>query len=598
MRALLVVILGIFLAVTTYVGLERLGRRALVPMFARAVAWAALGLLLVNVSCPRPAAERRPLVLLDASLSMSSGGQAWEVTRAAAESLGEVRFIGDERPGVDSTPSRGRSRVAPAIAAALALDRPVVIVTDGEVEDAAEIPAGARRELRIVAHPRVPVADLAIVEVNGPDRLTAGDSIRVTAIVRAFGAAITRDTIGIELVSDDARGTVLASRVVRLRNGEGDVVLRAGSAGLLPGEHLLRVRLRGPADAEPRTDERLLHLRIAATPGVVLVASPADWDSRFLFHAVRDVSALPTRGYVQLGDRWLGMGDLKPVSEEVVRRAIRGADLLILRGRAVARASEGRARGTWLWPSGPDAEPGDWYLAPTPVSPLSAAFAGLPVDSFPPGVQLTSVQPPADAWVALMAQAGRRGAPRPAMLGREQGRRREVTTAVDGLWRWGFRGGTAEQGYRSLVAATVSWLLGSPDSARGLAAPVRNVTASGLPMVFEWFGGGTPRPLGITWTAASATRTDTLRFDGAGRAMAWVPDGTWRYRLEDGTSGIVGIERWSAEFLPRPVTLATQDGQRERPILRSAARDWWWLFALGVAALCVEWWYRRRLGLR
>ncbi len=599
MRVLLTLVLASLLAIGTYLGLERLGRRALVPMLARAVAWAALGLLLVNVSCPRPPVPQRPLVLLDASLSMGAAGTDWNATRAAAESLGEVRFIGDERTGADSTPDRGRSRLAPAIASALALDRPIVVVTDGEVDDASEIPPDARRELTIVSRPRSEARDLAIVEITGPDRLTAGDSVRVEAIVRRTGVAAAGDTVTVDLVSDDARRTVLASRSARLVNGEGRVVLRSPSTQLTPGEHVLAVRLRHGGDAEPRTDERLLHLDVAETPGVVLIASPADWDARFLYRTVRDVSALPVRGYVQLGDRWWSMHDLKPASDDVVRRAIRGADLLILKGRAVERAGESRARGTWLWPGGGGGgEVGDWYLAPTPVSPLSPAFAGLPVDSFPPAVQLTPIQPPQGGWVALMAQAGRRGAPRPAMTGQETGRRRQVTTAVEGLWRWSFRGASAEQGYRALVATTVSWLLGSPDSARGLARPLRRVAENGRPIVFEWSGGSVARPVGITWSSGTTTRTDSLRFDGEGRALAWLAPGTWRYRLEEGAGGLVAVEQWSGEFLPRPVTLTAQQGIRTPPASRTAARDWWWLFAIGVAALCVEWWYRRKLGLR
>ncbi len=597
MRVLLALVLASLLAIGTYLGLERLGRRTVVPMLARAVAWAALGLLLVNVSCPRPPLPQRPLVLLDASLSMGAGGTDWRATRAAAESLGEVRFIGDERPGTDSTPDRGRSRLAPGITSALALDRPIIVVTDGEIDDAGEVPADARRELTVISRPRSSAPDLAIVEVTGPDRLTAGDSIRVEATVRRLGEASGMDTVIVELVSDDARRSVLAARTARLVNGEGGVVLRTASTTLGAGEHILTVRLRHGGDAEPRTDERLLHVDVAETPGVVLVASPADWDARVLVRTVRDVSALPVRGYVQLGDRWWSMHDLKPATDDAVRRAIRGADLLILKGRAVERAGEGRARGTWLWPGG-GGESGDWYLAPTPVSPLSPAFAGLPVDSFPPAVQLTPIQPPQGGWVALMAQAGRRGAPRPAMTGQESGRRRQVTTAVEGLWRWSYRGASAEQGYRALVATTVSWLLGSPDSARGLARPLRRVAENGRPMVFEWSGGGAPRTLGITWASGAGTLTDSLRFDGAGRAIAWLAPGTWRYRLEEGAGGLVAVESWSEEFLPRPVVLAAQEGVRTPPASRTAARDWWWLFAIGVAALCVEWWYRRKLGLR
>jgi hypothetical protein len=141
-------------------------------------------------------------------------------------------------------------------------------------------------------------------------------------------------------------------------------VLRAASAGIGAGEHLLSVKVVDN-DAEPRTDERLVHLSVVATPGVVFVANPVDWDARFLFRTIREVAALPARVYVRIGESWRTMTDLKPVSEDVMRQAIRGADLVVLKGRAVDRAGDLRGRGAWLWPGGGGdaaAQDGDWYL--------------------------------------------------------------------------------------------------------------------------------------------------------------------------------------------------------------------------------------------
>lgn len=83
-RALAVLALAGGLAAFTYLRLERVGRRGWVAMVCRAIAWAALGLLLLNVSCPVPAAPRRPLVLLDASLSLSAPGARWAEARDSA----------------------------------------------------------------------------------------------------------------------------------------------------------------------------------------------------------------------------------------------------------------------------------------------------------------------------------------------------------------------------------------------------------------------------------------------------------------------------------------------------------------------------------
>ena len=91
---------------------------------------------------------------------------------------------------------------------------------------------------------------------------------------------------------------------------------------------------------------------------------------------------------------------------------------------------------------------------------------------------------------------------------------------------------------------------------------------------------------------------DTLRFDGAGRAQAWLAPGEYRYRLQGGGSGTAAVERYSDELLPRPVSLVAREARVSRPAGRTAARDWLWLFGLCVLALAGEWYARRRLGLR
>ena len=124
LRAILVALLALGVSAFTYLGLERIGRRAWVPLLCRAIAWTALGLLLINLSCPIPSAPLRPLVLLDASLSMGAAGGHWSEARDSAVRWGEVRPFGDERLTADTLPNRGRSLLAPALLAASASDRP------------------------------------------------------------------------------------------------------------------------------------------------------------------------------------------------------------------------------------------------------------------------------------------------------------------------------------------------------------------------------------------------------------------------------------------------------------------------------------------
>ena len=74
MAVILILLFAIGLAGGVYLGLERLGRRGLVPMALRTVAVVALGILVADFSCARPPASLRPVVILDASLSMAAAG--------------------------------------------------------------------------------------------------------------------------------------------------------------------------------------------------------------------------------------------------------------------------------------------------------------------------------------------------------------------------------------------------------------------------------------------------------------------------------------------------------------------------------------------
>ncbi|HEX6105340.1 MAG TPA: hypothetical protein VFZ26_07135 [Gemmatimonadales bacterium] len=601
LAAAVVVFLAAALAAVTYLRLERVGRRGWIPMVCRAVAWAAIGLLLLNVGCPAPGETPRPLVLLDASLSLGAPGGRWAEARDSARDLGEVRAFGGERGtagATDSLPREGRSLLGPALTAAAASARPIIVVTDGEIEDAADLSPELLGRTAVRVFPRDTAPDLAITSVTGPSRATAGDTIRLDVEVEAVGRA-PPDTMRVEVLAGASR---VGSRPLRIRGRSGRATIALPSATLGAGDHLLRIRIADGDDAEPRTDLRLHLVTVAPTPGVVLLAAPADWDSRFLYRTLREVAQLPVRGFVRLeGDRWRTMADLRPVPEEQVRTAARRADLLIMKGAAPGITAGSSARGIWSWPSGESGGSpmaGDWYLAASEVSPVAGAFLGLPVDSFPPASRLLPLETSSGGWVGLTAQLGRRGAARPAMVGRDDGRVRRVVMGADGLWRWAFRGGSSEQSYRAWVAATASWLLGGADSARGVARVVQPVVASGRPLVFEWAGSGAARPVTVSWTGTEGPRTDTLRFDGGGRAQAWLEPGEYRYRLEGGGAGMVAVERYSDELLPRPVTLVTRDARVTRPVGRTAARDWLWLFGLAVAGLAGEWLARRRLGLR
>jgi hypothetical protein len=342
-------------------------------------------------------------------------------------------------------------------------------------------------------------------------------------------------------------------------------------------------------------------LSVTPTPGLVVVARPASWESKFFFGALRDVAQLPVRGYLSVeSGQWRRMGDMKPVPASEVDQAAQRADVLVTFGEAVDLLRTTRARGRWEWTAtsrSGSPVPGDWYLSAGGASPVAGAFLGLPLDSFPPASTLTTVTPSGRDWIGLSAQLNRRGAERPAIVGRDSAGRREVQVAIGGLWRWAFRGRTSEQAYRAWVGATTSWLLGSSDSATGRARPVDPVVQQGRPIVFERTRPDSA-PVVIDLRGQTGTARDTLRFDGAGRAELYLPPGRYDYRLERSGAGVVAVETYSDEFLPRPVALAAHTPVVVASSARSPFREKWWLFVLAVAALSAEWFARRRMGLR
>ena len=434
--------------------------------------------------------------------------------------------------------------------------------------------------------------------VDGPERVVAGDSAILRVRMRSFSDSAARD---LALVVHEGDREVARRSVSLPPRGSDEVTLTIPAAALRPGTHMLETVLEAH-DREPRDDARLFRIAVTPTPGVVLIANPPDWDSRFLYRALEEVARLPVRGYVQLKrDQWRSMRDLSTVTAGEVERAARGADLLVLKGDAAAFVRNARARGILVW-GGDTGQgrpvPGDWYVSVPVGSPLAGALTGLPIDSFPPLSQIAPSTPRDDQWVGFNAQEGRRGAARPVLLGSERGGRREIQVLGDGFYRWDFRGGASEQGYRSLFSAAVTWLLGGRDTVAGQAQPVRPVVSARRPVVFQWNGPGPAEPLPVAWDGPGGVREDTLRFDGAGRAEAWLPEGTYAYRLAGGGNGTVAVEQWSEEYLPHMVTVPAGPATLSPTSGGEPLRSRLWLFGLCVAAFCGEWVARRRLGLR
>ena len=573
----------------------------------RVIAVLALILLLWNPASSRllPAGDQ-PIVLLDASLSMS--GQPWRAALDSARRYAGARAVvwrfGTSVASFDTTPpTAGASHLGPALEAAAGRAGEVVVVTDGNVDDLAGIPPDLLRRPRVIVAPRAPFFDAYVAAIEGPRHVTRADTIRLRV---SYGVAGTRGSgLGARnasIVVRVAERRLMSQRVALPDSGtlSTDVAIPVSRIPS-PGWTALEVSLDGVKDAEPRDDARQFVIDVSLEPAAVLFASPPDWEARFLARTLGDVARVPVRVFVETeAGRWRDGATLAPVATADLTRAAANARLVIATGepgRARAFTTDSRSA-LLLWPT--TGQTGDWYVERPVSSPFTAALAGVAWDSLPPATAVTmQARDSGSATVALAARLARRGAPRPIVILEQRGGQRVATVTAAGLWRWAFRGGAAEEAYRSVVAALVDWLLG--EGGRGTkerVVPEALEVPNGLPTVWRWTSPDSARALAVTLRSQDTTRTDTLRFDQSGRAELLLRPGIYRYGLSGGSEqGVIAVETYSDEWLPRAPVLSAQTGEASERSSTVGLRDRWWLFVIALAALATEWALRRRQGL-
>ena len=576
----------------------------------RVVAVLALILLLWNPARSHllPSGDQ-PIVLLDASLSMS--GAPW---KAALDSARRGRTgggaliwrFGTRVDAFDTTPPRdGATRLGPALEAAAGRAGQVIVVTDGEIEDAASIPADLLRRPRVILQPSAATFDAYVANVDGTRHVTRSDTVRLKVSYGTGGKREGGSGKGTAtLVASVGERRLMTQAVVLPDSGVLETIITLpASRFTVPGWQVLEIRLNGVNDAEPRDDARLFAIEVSLEPAAVVFASPPDWEARFLARTLADVARIPVKVFVETEPgRWRDAATLAPVATGELSRVAANARLLAAVGDPQrARPFIGASRRARLsWPT--NGQGGDWYVERPQASPFSAALSGVLWDSLPPATAVVAAPPPdSGGTIALTARLARRGPARPIVRLDERDGGREATVTAAGLWRWAFRGGAAEEAYRSLIAALVDWLLGE----RGAGGRERVVLESpevpnGLPVVWRWSSVEDPRALAVTLRSGEATRIDTLRFDAAGRAELVLPPGVYRYAVSGGPpseQGVVAVETYSDEWLPRAPSLHAQPGEPTARIASTGLRDHWWLFAIAIAALATEWALRRRQGL-
>ena len=582
----------------------------------RATALGTLVLLLWNPAVSRvESGVATPLVLLDASLSMAGQGGGWRAALDTARALahgGVIWRFGDRVTAFDTLPpADGASRLGPALAAAAARGGPVVVVTDGAITDAADLPPDLARGPRIVVVPRGPFFDAFVASVDGPRHVSAGDTIRLSV---SYGTAGPKEAgrgkrEGTLIVNLSGR-RIASHRVVLPDSGVVSTDISLPASLFAPGASALEVRLEGASDSEPRDDARTFVLDVSPQPSVVLLAAPPDWETRFLARTLTDVARVPLRAFVAAepggSTPWRDGATLAAVAAPEVARAVAAARLVIEAGEpaTLARFVPPHKGAVLLWPAARRQEGGgDWYVQPPGPSPLAAALAGAAWDSLPPVTGLVELAPDSAAVVVLTARLGRRGAPRPLVVLSERDGRRRAVVAGAGLYRWAFRGGASAEAYRAPMAGLVDWLLAEGAGSRERFVPVTYEVPNGLPLVWRWTGAGAPQDAALSLWEGGRERRDTLRFDAGGRAELRLAPGVYRYAAAappsagGGERGLVAVEMYSDEWRPAGPALAPQAGLPAVRVVSGGLRDRWWLFVLAVVALTAEWAWRRRQGL-
>jgi hypothetical protein len=600
----LILALGIVAAgaVYVYVWRERLGARGLALAALRTLALASLLALLGNVTREVTTKRGPATVLLDASLSLQAAGGRWhaalDTARALGAGHGTVLRFGDRVAALDTTPpTAGQSLVGPALRIAAARGGPVFLVTDGELGDLGTLPTELAQVADVVVLPRDTLPDAALTDVGVPRAATEHDSVTIAVTVATWGAL--EDSVGVLEVSTGTRR--LARRSVTLPPAPGtarrSVTLPPGA--LPAGTHVLDIRLSAAGDREPRDDLRQRIITVTALPTVVLLARPPDWESRFLARELPHVVRSAVRAYAEItAGRWMDMETAGAVSEEQVRAVARQAALVITRG------PEGFTRGApvaWRWPSDANeggGATGEWYVTGPGATPLAGRLGAIEWDSLPPLAAVSPTTGSAPQWVVLVARLGRHGPARPVVVARDSARARTLVTRGAGVWRWALRGGAALEAYRALLAAGTDWLLGSATVRGHGRLSASEVVARGLPVVFQWQGDSVPPTVDLELTGPDSTRRLTLALDASGAAETRLEPGIYRWRAPSlgGAAGLVVVEPYSDELHPGPVTAF---GPGLAPVRRAAVsvRALWWMFALVIGALVIEWGWRMRRGL-
>lgn len=608
----------------------------------RALAVVLVAALLVGAPGGR-AAPLAPLIAVDMSASWrraageeSTAVRSWrarlaDTLNAIAPSDAPLVLVGDSLREssigelASRTPQDQASRVRPAVDRAASLGRSLLLVTDGEADDAeslAESPPGSR----VLVWSRSDKRDVAIADLALPPSATGGDTVTVSATLAAGGVATPDGTL--QVVLD---GTAVSSVPIPALAPFASTRLTARLA--LPRgttTSIVQAIAQVASDVESRNDTLAAAIEVGDRPSAVFISTMPDLDVREALTVLRGSLDVPTRAYLRVAPGvWRVEGTLAPVTEAEVRTRATAAGLLILHGDTAwlsgtsarnaepnttstaasgSRVTRAPAASRALWTPAPPtaiAKAGDvtrtpeWYASSAPMSPLVAALATLPFDSLPP---ITLAGPAGGAMPALTAQLGKRGAAVPAVALREDRGGRTVAISGSGYAGWSLRGGRSRDAFTALWGAIFDWLAagrGDVRAARPSAAAVR----AGEPITWRRGGADTAVAVRLARRAQrgddTASATQTLHFGASRFETTSAPLAPGVYDVTAAGGASVLVVNASREWVPRVATLsagASAKGTAGRDAPRLA--DMSWPFVLALLLLCAEWLGRRAIGQR
>lgn len=468
----LALLLGVAVAALGYFGARPLPRGLVVLRAFGATLVAAL-LLNAPLAPPRPLA---PWVALDASASWGPDTARWRTATRAADSLlsagadsllvfGNAVRSGALRP---ARPADAASRVGNVVELARAQGRPVIIVTDGQLDDVDRLAALPQGSEVLLPAPET-VHDVGVVPIIPPAGALIGDTLEIAVVLRANGVG----SGGARMLSLQLGGRELGAEAVEPLDANSERELRFRVVvPAVEGQQPLVVLLSA-GDARADNDTVRSTLTVSGAASVELISTAPDQDARFALAVLRQTQRGAVRGYWRVAPGQWREGDaLRPVSEEVVRRALGTASMVLLHGdTAYFGPTRARARGALvLLPSvgtsGSGAASGaseEYYATGTGDSPLRAALGDLPFDELPP---LRVGAPARGGLPALLARRARRTDER-AVVALRDGTPRTVVVTAAGFWRWRTRGGRPAQAFDALWGSIFDWVAASSPSSRG-----------------------------------------------------------------------------------------------------------------------------------